>query len=703
MNPKPRSSDFRLQSTEFGPHLSLSLSKPPAPAGQSCACIPLCIVAPPSCCPVELERPFLPRETEFIQWARADLSMSLAPQQRSSLDGVSVRAEGNQGNQVDVGSSHSSSRPYKTLGCRSFWQAGNFDATSTSYLPQEELEPSLFERARVHPKFLHSNATSHKWAFGAIAELLDNAVDEICNGATFVKVDKVCNPRDTSPTLLFHDDGGGMDPLGLRRCMSLGFSAKKASTMIGQYGNGFKTSTMRLGADVIVFTRANHGGRATQSVGLLSYTFLTRTMKDDIIIPIVDFEIVGGQAVPLIDSSQADWVDNLETILSWSPFSSEESLMKQFEDIGSHGTKAVIYNLWHDDDGLLELDFEDEDDDIKLRESAKRIHHAKVKSEIILSHISYTYCHSLRAYTSILYLREFTNFSIILRGKPVQQLDIASELKFSKQVTYRPHVGADSKAASVAITIGFAKEAPLLGIYGINVYHKNRLVMPFWKVFQDSSARGKCVLGFLEANFIEPAHDKQDFERTPLFIRLETRLKHLIVEYWTDHGHLIGYQKPDMRGVNRESGRQFNVKGSGLSRDMGSSECAMGLKANVHEPVMGFTENLQGEASVQPIIGVAAARGSTTLRPTQGAGSTSLEGSSRGVSEPVDVSDPTLVEKLRAENIQLFMRKNKLRSKEIELKQMVEMLEKELEDARTKCSKLESDLEIARKQQFSGH
>ncbi|XP_028090680.1 dormancy-associated protein homolog 3-like [Camellia sinensis] len=28
------------------------------------------------------------------------------------------------------------------------------------------------------PSFLHSNATSHKWASGAIAELLDNAVDE---------------------------------------------------------------------------------------------------------------------------------------------------------------------------------------------------------------------------------------------------------------------------------------------------------------------------------------------------------------------------------------------------------------------------------------------------------------------------------------------------------------------------------------------
>jgi sensor histidine kinase regulating citrate/malate metabolism len=51
------------------------------------------------------------------------------------------------------------------------------------------------------------------------------------------------------------DDGGGMDPEALRRCMSFGFSDKQSDALIGQYGNGFKTSTMRLGADVIVFTQ----------------------------------------------------------------------------------------------------------------------------------------------------------------------------------------------------------------------------------------------------------------------------------------------------------------------------------------------------------------------------------------------------------------------------------------------------------------
>lgn len=94
--------------------------------------------------------------------------------------------------------------------------------------------------------------------------------------------------------LLLIDNGGGMDPDKVRQCMSLGYSLKsKLANTIGQCkwmslslylfaiwclallpweliystahkflsvmfqdGNGFKTSTMRLGADVIVFSRS---------------------------------------------------------------------------------------------------------------------------------------------------------------------------------------------------------------------------------------------------------------------------------------------------------------------------------------------------------------------------------------------------------------------------------------------------------------
>ncbi|CAN1813972.1 Protein MICRORCHIDIA 2 [Linum perenne] len=327
---------------------------------------------------------------------------------------------------------------YRALDCRNFWKAGGSDV-----LPVVRKAPASgeLEHARVHPKFLHSNATSHKWAFGAIAELMDNAVDEIPNGASFVRVDKVEMSKDKSPALLFLDDGGGMNPDGIRKCMSLGYSSKKSKTTIGQYGNGFKTSTMRLGADVIVFSRSTYAGKATQSVGLLSYTFLRKTGQDDVVVPMVDFDISGHWAEPIVFSSMDDWSSNLKTILEWSPFTSKEELLEQFDVIGKHGTKILIYNLWLNDEGVYELSFDDDDKDIRLRDE---VHHGQTKlhkrAVEIQNHVSYRLRFSLRAYASVLYLRKFTNFKIILRGKPVDQYTIAEHLLSPKIVTYRPQM-----------------------------------------------------------------------------------------------------------------------------------------------------------------------------------------------------------------------------------------------------------------------
>lgn len=40
------------------------------------------------------------------------------------------------------------------------------------------------------------------------------------------------------------------------------------------------------------------------------------------------------------------------------------------------------------------------------------------------------------------------------------------------------------------------------------------------------------LIGVLEANFIEPTHNKQDFEKTSVFQRLEDRLRQMAHEYW---------------------------------------------------------------------------------------------------------------------------------------------------------------------------
>ncbi|KAG0473131.1 hypothetical protein HPP92_014988 [Vanilla planifolia] len=526
----------------------------------------------------------------------------------------------------------------------------------------------------------------------AIAELLDNAVDEICNGATFVKVDKLSNSRDKSPMLLVQDDGGGMDPEGIRHCMSLGFSKKKSKATIGQHGNGFKTSTMRLGADAIVFSRANRKGVIHNLCP--RFTFADRFSK----------------------SRKSRWyhycivqrrigMKPLRLILDWSPFSSGEELLQQFDDVGSHGSKVIIYNLWMNDDGLLELDFDDDDEDICLRDRSSSEGFSRFHKEIVQTHISYTLRYSFG---------KFSNFEIILRGKPVEQIKIADELKFKKfgknvasgkepsssgplwNITIRHSSSLPSQDVSARTIIGFAKEAPILGIFGVNVYHKNRLIMPFWKVVQEGSSRGRCVVGIIEANFIEPAHDKQDFERTPLFIRLETKLKQVIIEYWKNHCHLIGYQPPP----SSELGHRLKQSHQGQASQH---------KASAHGAYS--PREVQVETSpVEQIIGLPTLNVSTASHAVEVHASALLKDTSDSNSEESqdceemrcsNLNDSTSDEKMSEENLHLFNRCEQFQLRQAELKQTIDDLERELERAKRRCSRLSTEVDSRRRRRHS--
>ncbi|XP_066331521.1 protein MICRORCHIDIA 4-like isoform X4 [Miscanthus floridulus] len=376
---------------------------------------------------------------------------------------------------------------------KQFWKAGDYVGKSDHLLAVEAAQhsDSGMDHVRVHPKFLHSNATSHKWALGAFAELLDNSLDEVVNGATYVHIDMMESKKDGTRMLLIEDNGGGMNPDKMRHCMSLGYSAKsKVKNTIGQYGNGFKTSTMRLGADVLVFSRSRgiEGTRPTQSVGMLSYTFLRSTNKEDIIVPMIDYE-KEKEWKRKARTTLTDWCMSLETIIQWSPYSTEAELIQEFGSIGEQGTRIIIYNLWEDDEGELELDF---DADANIRGVNRDQNKIQKANQFPNSKHFFTYRHSLRM--------------------------------------------------AAKVTIGFVKDARQhIDIQGFNVYHKNRLIKPFWRVWTAAGSGGRGIIGVLEVNFVEPAHDKQDFERTNCLARLEARLNRMQKKYWSDNRHRIGY------------------------------------------------------------------------------------------------------------------------------------------------------------------
>ncbi|XP_026441892.1 protein MICRORCHIDIA 4-like [Papaver somniferum] len=435
--------------------------------------------------------------------------------------------------------------------CRQFWKAGDYEDSSSGREGDTTLIDGM-DHVRVHPRFLHSNATSHKWVLGAVAELLDNSLDEAINGGTYCHIDMLLNKKDGSRMLLVEDNGGGMSPGTMRHCMSLGYSAKsKLANTIGQYGNGFKTSTMRVGADVIVFSRCpgKDGGRATQSIGLLSYTFLTCTGKEDIVVPILDYEKNGEDWSNIVQasSSSVDWNKNVETIAQWSPYASEAELLEQFNFIKDQGTRIIIYNLWEDEEGDLELDFESDIHDIQIRGANRDEMKIQMAKDYPKSEQFLTYTHSLRSYSSILYLKPPPGFRIILRGQDVVHYNIVSNMYKLENIRYKP-AGLDSakvNAKRVIGKMGFHKDAKAhLDIQGFNAYHRNRLIKPFWRVWNTPSSGGRGVIGVVEANFIKPAHDKQDFEKTIMLSRLETKLIDVLKKYWNKHKSAIGYFDP---------------------------------------------------------------------------------------------------------------------------------------------------------------
>ncbi|CAH2036892.1 unnamed protein product [Thlaspi arvense] len=487
--------------------------------------------------------------------------------------------------------------------CRQFWKAGNYTDESSS----KSQQPTGKNYLHVHPMFLHSNATSHKWAFGAVAELLDNAVDEIQNGATFVIVDKTTNPRDGTPALLIQDDGGGMDPQAMRHCMGFGFSDKKSESAIGKYGNGFKTSTMRLGADVIVFSRHLKNQIWTQSIGLLSYTYLTRTGHDRIVVPILDYEFKASTSEFVTLQDRERFISILSILLEWTPFSTEAELLQQarpifclqyFDDVGSHGTKVIIYNMWLNSDAKLELDFHSVAEDILIEGNIK-----KTACKIMNDHIATRFSYSLRVYLSILYLRIPETFKIVLRGKVVDQHNVADDLKHPQYILYKPQV-AGHEQAEVVTTIGFLKEAPKVNLSGFCVYHKNRLIMPYWQVLRNSSSKGRGVVGALEANFVEPTHNKQDFEKTILLQKLETRLKEMTVEYWKCHCVLIGYQDKKLRPKVAENVRPAGTNGNMFQNNPGGDSGRQAISPPPGFQAVFSNANLASlpRASVEPVV-----------------------------------------------------------------------------------------------------
>ncbi|BFZ09150.1 hypothetical protein BsWGS_12189 [Bradybaena similaris] len=379
--------------------------------------------------------------------------------------------------------------------------------------------------SKVSPKFLHANSTSHTWVFSAFAELIDNAYDPDVSASELL-IDHI-DIRGL-PCLIFLDNGAGMDRDHLLKMLSFGFCEKEiyekqgSHQPIGHYGNGFKSGSMRIGQDALVFTRC----QKSACIGFLSQTYLAAMQSDSVVVPILEYRLPSLERIKSQESR-----NNLNAILEYSVFRLENELKEELKALeGSKtGTKVIISNLKRLQDSY-ELDFASDPTDIRCPEA----HEADMTSVYHRPIQQYTseYKCSLREYCSILFLRP--RMKITIRGMRVKSKLISKSLSNTEIDMYKP----TWLSRPVKIIFGFTcmKGREDNSDYGMMLYHRNRLIKPFEKVGyqKQPNGLGVGVVGVAQVDFLQPIHNKQDFNKDEKFHSVMAAFSNKLNDYWNE-------------------------------------------------------------------------------------------------------------------------------------------------------------------------
>ncbi|XP_063310852.1 ATPase MORC2 [Pelobates fuscus] len=449
---------------------------------------------------------------------------------------------------------------------------------------------SSLNRAQLTFEYLHTNSTTHEFLFGALAELVDNARD-----ADATKIDIFTVKREDLRggfMLCFLDDGAGMDPSESAGVIQFGRSAKRTpeSIQIGQYGNGLKSGSMRIGKDFILFTKKEE----TMTCLFLSRTFHEEEGIDEVIVPLPTWN--SKTCEPLSENMEKFAIET-ELIYKYSPFRSQKEIMDQFKQInGSSGTLVVIFNLKLMDSGEPELDIVSDPKDIRMAGTPPE----GTKPER----------RSFRAYAAVLYIDP--RMRIFIHGHKVQTKRLSCCLykprmykytsnrfktRAEQEVKKAEHMAkiaedkareAESKARAMELRLGddlnresraalrqvqnaaisFRREADvkkrikeakqralkepkeLNFIFGVNieqreldgmfVYNCSRLIKMYEKVGPQLESGTACggAVGVVDVPYLvlEPTHNKQDFADAKEYRHLLKAMGDHLAQYWKDVG-----------------------------------------------------------------------------------------------------------------------------------------------------------------------
>ncbi|KAM7322036.1 hypothetical protein ACRRTK_018877 [Alexandromys fortis] len=193
-----------------------------------------------------------------------------------------------------------------------------------------------------------------------------------------------------------------------------GTSKKRLSTLkfIGQYGNGLKSGSMRIGKDFILFTKKEE----TMTCLFFSQTFCEKEGLTEVVVPIPSWSTRTRESVT---EDPQKFFTELSIIYKYSPFKTEAKLMEQFDMIyGRCGTLLIIYNMKLLLSGEPELDVKTDKEDILMAEALEELPERR----------------SFRAYTAVLYFDP--RMRIFIQAKRVQTKHLCYSLYKPRKYQY---------------------------------------------------------------------------------------------------------------------------------------------------------------------------------------------------------------------------------------------------------------------------
>ena len=376
-----------------------------------------------------------------------------------------------------------------------------------------------------------------------------SAQDAEC-GATAVHVDAIDLPNLENPKnsygIVVQDDGCGMNRRSLIGMLSFGFSDKEHKAgNVGRFGIGFKSGSMRLAKDALIFTKRD--GHA--HVAFLSQSFLDDAELDDILIPMFSWRMEKDSAkgkttyVASEPTNTQKWDDHMAVILRYSFVRTERELLAELDKVvGEHGTRIVLFNLRDPP----ELDFTCFKDDIRLVGAIPDENQRTARGPVFQqtregqqATLDVPEDYSLRAYMEILYLRPRCVFT--LRGTRVVPRCPIEHL--SREYYAFPEYKPRGFTEGISVHIGYADDDGKK--CGFHIYNKNRLIRMYQRFGSQLQANTmmKDMLGVVEAEALEPTHNKQAFKEVDITYQ---KFKRYIVQCMNDY--YFGIQKFRMAG-----------------------------------------------------------------------------------------------------------------------------------------------------------